>query len=92
VSWLRGSRPRPPKPCTATSPKGYWCTRTDRHAQHEAEGGTGRIYASWRGDFPSEDELLETFTTEDGFRDAVGNTPLDDVSAADHNDLVKGLE
>ena len=87
LSWLRG-----PKPCTATSPKGYWCTRTDRHAVHEAVGGGGRLYAAWRGDFPSEDELLETFMTEDGFRDAVDNTPLHGGSAANHNDAVKGQE
>ena len=84
-SWFRG-----PKPCSATSPTGYWCTRTDRHAEHRAQGGSGRVHASWRGDFPSEDQLFETFTTEEGMRKAVGNDPAGDPTAAAHNDAVAG--
>ena len=80
-----------PKPCYCTSPKGYWCTRTDRHAQHEAAGGTGEVYSRWHGDFPNESELLETFMSEDGFRKAAGNEALQELSAADHNDLIRGI-
>jgi hypothetical protein len=49
------------------------------------------VYSRWHGDFPSESELLETFSTEDGFRKAAGNDALEELSAADHNDLIWGL-
>jgi hypothetical protein len=81
-----------PKPCYCTSPKGYWCTRTDRHAQHEAAGGSGQVYSRWHGDFPNESELYETFMSEDGFRKAAGNEELQELSAADHNDLIRGID
>ena len=90
MRWSR--KPRAPKPCYCTSPKGYWCTRTDRHAEHEAVGGSGKVYSRWHGDFPNESELLETFMTEEGFRKAAGNDALEELSAADHNDLIKGID
>lgn len=39
------------KICQATSPEGYWCTRTDRHTMHEARTTDGLV-GSWAGDFP----------------------------------------
>jgi hypothetical protein len=83
---------RTPRPCYCTSPKGYWCTRTDRHAEHEAVGGSGTVYSRWHGDFPNESEFLETFSTEEGFRTAGGNDVLEQLSAVDHNDLIKGID
>jgi hypothetical protein len=50
------------------------------------------VYSRWRGDFPNESELLETFTTEEGFRKATGNDALEELSAADHNDLIRGID
>jgi hypothetical protein len=32
--------------------------------------------------------MMETFTSESGFRDALGNTPMGDRSAAEHNDRI----
>ncbi|MCW2686245.1 MAG: hypothetical protein JWR37_1135 [Mycobacterium sp.] len=87
MRWLR----RAPRICYATSPKGYWCTRTDRHAVHEAAGGGGRIYSRWKGDFPSEEELVDLFMTPDGFQKAISRGPDDEISAVDHNDLLRGM-
>lgn len=83
---------RTPKVCYCTSPKGYWCTRTDRHSVHEAAGGSGRIYSRWSGDFPNEAELIETFMDPEGFRKAIGKGTGDELSAADHNDLIRGID
>jgi hypothetical protein len=68
VSWFRSV----PKVCYCTSPKGYWCTRTDRHAGHEAAGGGGRVYSRWKGDHPNEQELIEAFSSAEAFRNATG--------------------
>jgi hypothetical protein len=86
MKWFR----RVPKPCYCTSPTGYWCTREDRHTVHEATGGEGRLYSRWTGDFPSEDDVLETFATSHGFLKAVSQAG-DELSAADHNDLIRGF-
>jgi hypothetical protein len=86
--WLQ----RAPRNCYCTSPKGYWCTRTDRHTIHEAGGGDGRIYSRWTGDHPNEGELFETFMSGEGFRKAIGPATGDELSHADHNDLIRGLE
>jgi hypothetical protein len=34
---------------------------------------------------------MDTFTTEEGFRKAAGNDALEELSALDHNDLIKGV-
>jgi hypothetical protein len=87
VSWFSSVR----KICYCTSPKGYWCTRTDRHAVHEAAGGHGQVYSRWRGDFPNERELIETFSSAETFRKAIGAGTGDALSHKDHNDLIRGL-
>jgi hypothetical protein len=79
------------KICYCTSPKGYWCTRTDRHAVHEAAGGQGQVYSRWRGDFPNERELIKTFSSAENFRNAIGAATGDELSHKDHNDLIRGL-
>lgn len=81
-----------PKICYCTSPKGYWCTRTDRHSVHEAAGGHGDIYSRWSGDHPNEAELLESFTSAEGFRAAIGRGTGDELSHQDHNDLIRGIQ
>jgi hypothetical protein len=66
-----------PKICYCTSPQGYWCTRTDRHATHEATGGMGCVYLRWRGDFPSDTAWTEDFTGT--------------LTHRDYNDLMWGV-
>lgn len=87
---VRRSTPRP-RICYCTSPRGYWCTRTDRHADHEAQGGTGVVYSRWRGDFPNERELMDAFGSAETFRRAIGRGTGDDLSHQDHNDLIWGV-
>jgi hypothetical protein len=92
VSWFSASWFRSvPKICYCTSPKGYWCTRTDRHAVHEAAGGQGRVYSRWKGDRPDEQELIESFRSPEAFRNAIGPGTGDALSHADHNDLIWGV-
>jgi hypothetical protein len=87
VSWFSTV----PKICYCTSPKGYWCTRTDRHAGHEAAGGDGTIYSRWTGDHPNEHELVELFSSARTFRMAIGSGTGDELSHEDHNDLIWGV-
>jgi hypothetical protein len=87
VRWLHSA----PKPCFCTSPKGYWCTRTDRHTVHEAVGGTGRVYSRWKGDYPDEQVLVNLFSSAEQFWSALSPGAGDELSAADHNDLVWGV-
>ena len=79
------------KICYCTSPKGYWCTRTDRHSVHEAAGGQDEIYSRWTGDFPNEHERIETFSSPEVFRAAIGQGTGDELSHRDHNDLIRGI-
>jgi hypothetical protein len=87
VKWFTST----PKICYCTSPKGYWCTRTDRHATHEATGGQGQVYSRWTGDFPNEGELIEAFSSAETFRKLIGTDTGDALSHQDHNDLIRGL-
>ena len=80
-----------PKFCYCTSPKGYWCTRTDRHSVHEAAGGGGVVYSRWTGDFPNEGELIETFSSVETFRNLIGPGTGEELSHRDHNDLIRGF-
>jgi hypothetical protein len=79
------------KICYYTSPKGYWCTRTDRHAVHEAAGGHGQVYSRWKGDFPNEREWIEDAGSAATFRNLIGAGTGDALSHQDHNDLIRGL-
>ncbi len=87
MSWFSPT----PRLCYCTSPKGYWCTKTDRHTVHEAAGGNGQIYSRWKGDFPNDAELIEAFGSADAFRKTIGAGTGDELSHADHNDLLRGL-
>jgi hypothetical protein len=49
------------------------------------------VYSQWKGDYPDEQVLVNLFSSAEQFWSALSPGAGDELSAADHNDLVWGV-